>query len=269
MNSENAKSSTFSARKTRSDIRTYPRKLKKFKGDESIHLRTSSDFGTPSKTSHPMCTLHPIWWRAILINPSSPSKYWSILQNLQIRINLQICHLNQGLDDQKFSVSENSSLAEFKSLHILHNFMWVSRFRSVGTLQGPAAKISCFRIHPLSSLTGKMIFPFKYIPGGTTKIWKSNNRLIWGLLLCSSFLVACTQLLWATGGTTAAEPCLHCPGPSHEDGTNTRLCFVFIFLLYKVKVKTLRSLGHKKFQLHFMENFLKDNIKLWHFSFSE
>ena len=41
------------------------------------------------------------------------------------------------------------------------------------------------------------------------------------------------------------------------------------FLLYKVKVKTLRSLGHKKFQLHFMENFLKDNIKLWHFSFSE
>ena len=102
-----------------------------------------------------------------------------------------------------------------------------------------------------------------------SEIWKSNQCLIWGLLLCSSFLVACTQLLWATEGTTAAEPCLHCPGPSHEDGTNTRLCFVFIFLLYKVKVKTLRSLGHKKFQLYFMEKFLKDNIKLWHFSFSE
>ena len=177
MNSENAKSSTFSARKTRSDIRTYPRKLKKFKGDESIHLRTSSDFGRPSKTSHPMCTLHPIWWRAILINPSSPSKSWSILQNLQIRFNLQICHPSQGLDDRKFSVSENSSLAEFKSLHILHNFMWVSRTRSVGTLQGPAAKISCFKIDPLLSLTGKMIFPFKYIPGGTTKIW--NLKINW------------------------------------------------------------------------------------------
>ena len=97
----------FSARKTRSEIRTYPRKLKKFKGDESIHLRTSSDFGRPSQTSHPMCTLHPIWWRAILINPSSPSKYWSILQNLQIRFNLQICHPNQGLDDRKFSVSSS------------------------------------------------------------------------------------------------------------------------------------------------------------------
>ena len=34
----------------------------------------------------------------------------------------------------------------FKSLHILHNFMWVSRFRSDGTLQRAAAKISCIFI---------------------------------------------------------------------------------------------------------------------------
>ena len=96
-----------------------------WKSSKAIHLRTSSDFGRPSQTSHPMCTLHPIWWRAILINPSSPSKYWSILQNLQIRFNLQICHPNQGLDDRKFPVSENSSL------HILHNSMWVSHLWQV------------------------------------------------------------------------------------------------------------------------------------------
>ena len=39
-----------------------------------------------------------------------------------------------------------------------------------------------------------------------------------------------------------------------------RFSFSF-YLLYKVKVKTLRWFGHSKFQLHVME-YLKDNIKL-------
>ena len=172
MNSENAKSSTFSARKTRSEIRTYPRKLKKFKGDESIHLRTSSDFGRPSQTSHPMCTLHPIWWRAILINPSSPSKYWPILQNLQIRFNLQICHPSQGLDDRKFSVSENSS-----SHCTLFTILCGSR--DSGRLALYKAQLLKYHVlkFTLSSLTGKMIFPFRHIPGGTTKIF--NLTINW------------------------------------------------------------------------------------------
>ena len=57
--------------------------------------------------------------------------------------------------------------------------------------------------------------------------------------MCGSFLWACTQLLWVTGGTTAAEPCLHCPGPSHEDGTNTCLCFVFILFFLQSESENL------------------------------
>ena len=51
--------------------------------------------------------------------------------------------------------------------------------------------------------------------------------------MCGSFLWACTQLLWVTGGTTAAEPCLRCPGPSPRrwDQHLFTFCFFILFLL--------------------------------------
>ena len=159
MNSENAKSSTFSARKTRSDIRTYPRKLKKFKGDESIFICGQAAISADRPKLLTQCAL---------CTQSDEGRSWSILQVLQNPDqSFKICKFGSickfATPDRASTIGNSPSLKTLLSpkssrCTFFTIFMWVSRFRSVGTLQRPAAKISCLKIHPLSSLTGKMIF---------------------------------------------------------------------------------------------------------------
>ena len=164
MNSENAKSSTFSARKTRSEIRTYPRKLKKFKGDS---FADKQRFRQTVANFSPNVHFAPNLMKG---DPDQSFKSFKILINPSKSANsVQFANLPPQPGPRRSEILRLWKL--FKSLHILHNFMWVSRFRSDSTLQHPAAKISCFKIRPLSSLTGKMIFPFRYIPGGIAIIW--------------------------------------------------------------------------------------------------
>ena len=148
MNSENAKSSTFSARKTRSDIRTYPRKLKKFKGDESIYsFADKQRFRQTVANFSPNVHFAPNLMKG---DPDQSFKSFKILINPSKSANPdQFANLPPQPGPRRSEILRLWKL--FKSLHILHNFMWVSRFRSVGTLQRPAAKISCFKIHPLIS----------------------------------------------------------------------------------------------------------------------
>ena len=147
MNSENAKSSTFSARKTRSDIRTYPRKLKKFKGDESIFICGQAAISADRPKLLTQCAL---------CTQSDEGRSWSILQVLQNPDqSFKICKFGSickfatparastigNSPSLKTLLSPKSSRCTFFTI-----FMWVSRFRSVGTLQRPAAKISCLKI---------------------------------------------------------------------------------------------------------------------------
>ena len=91
MNSENAKSSTFSARKTRSDIRTYPRKLKKFKGDESIFICGQAAISADRPKLLTQCAL---------CTQSDEGRSWSILQVLQN-------------PDQSFKICKFGSICKF------------------------------------------------------------------------------------------------------------------------------------------------------------
>ena len=187
MNSENAKSSTFSARKTRSDIRTYPRKLKKFKGDESIFICGQAAISADRPKLLTQCAL---------CTQSDEGRSWSILQVLQNT-------------DQSFKISKFGSICKFAtparastignspSLKTLLSpnssrctfftiFMWVSRFRSVGILQRPAAKKTCLKF------TLSHLWQVRWFSGGTTKI--RNLKINW-YQPASYLRVACVWLI--------------------------------------------------------------------------